>query len=99
MFLVYCSLKAVIIGDLIDSIRYNPLELETVFGIINQEFVLFHSKYNVDFKIFRGDSFQGIIIDFLLILTIGSKLSTINKVGNLKGNPTLKSFQLLFFIV
>ena len=80
-------MKAVITGDLIDSTRYEPQELDTILDIINQEFVLFRSKHNVDFKIFRGDSFQGIVIDPTIALDLALALKTaINKIPIKKEN-------------
>ena len=73
-------MKAVITGDLIDSTRYKPQELDTILDTVNKEFSHFRSTHNADFKIFRGDSFQGIVLDPTTALDLALALKTaINK--------------------
>jgi len=74
-------MEAVITGDLIDSTKYTPQELDSILDAVNQEFEYFRSTYDADFKIFRGDSFQGIVLDpsIALDLVIAIK-TTVNKI-------------------
>jgi len=74
-------MEAVITGDLIDSTKYTPQELDTILDTVNLEFEHFHSTYDAEFKIFRGDSFQGIVLDptIALDLVIAIK-TTVNKI-------------------
>ena len=74
-------MQAVITGDLIDSTKYSPQELDVILNAVNQEFEHFRSIYDADFKIFRGDSFQGIVIDPTIALDLVIALKTaINKI-------------------
>lgn len=74
-------MQAVITGDLIDSTKYTPQELDMILDTINQEFEYFRSSFDTDFKIFRGDSFQGIIIDPTISLDLVMAIkTTVNKV-------------------
>ena len=74
-------MKAVITGDLIDSTLYKPQELDTILDTINKEFAYFRTTFDTDFKIFRGDSFQGIVLDPTLALDLAINLKTaINKI-------------------
>lgn len=79
-------MKTVITGDLIDSTNYIPQELDTILNMVNTEFEYFRATYNADFKIFKGDSFQGVVLDaslgldlVLTIKTVVNKISTKNK--------------------
>ena len=79
-------MQAVITGDLIDSTKYTSQELDTILDVVNREFEHFRSAYDADFKIFRGDSFQGIVLDptialdlVILIKTAVNKLPIKNK--------------------
>jgi len=74
-------MKAVITGDLIDSTKYTSLELDTILDTVNNEFKYFQTTYGTDFKIFRGDSFQGVVLDptIALDLTIAIK-TAVNKI-------------------
>lgn len=74
---------AVITGDLIDSTKYTPLELNTILDVLNQEFEHFNSIYgsDVEFKIFRGDSFQGILLEPTVALEVAIRIKTVvNKI-------------------
>ena len=74
-------MQAVITGDLIDSTKYSPQELDIILNAINQEFEHFRSVYDTDFKIFRGDSFQGIVMDATIALDLVITLkTTINRI-------------------
>jgi len=74
-------MQAVITGDLIDSTKYSPQELDTILNAINREFEHFRSVYDTDFKIFRGDSFQGIVMDATIALDLVITLkTTINRI-------------------
>ena len=54
-------MEAVLTGDIIASTKLRPEELNTVLDAMIVEFHNFQELYDCDFKIFRGDSFQGII--------------------------------------
>jgi len=72
---------AVITGDLIDSTKYTIHDLDLVLDTLNHEFkVLCQQHQSADFKIFRGDSFQGITLEpgDALYLSLAIK-SAINK--------------------
>jgi len=69
-------MKAVITGDLIDSTNYKPQELDGILNIINTEFEAFRTTYQTDFKIFRGDSFQGVVLDPVLALDLAMTIKT-----------------------
>lgn len=57
-------MHAVITGDLIDSTKFDVHELDLVLDTLNHEFeVLSNDHKDSNFKIFRGDSFQGITLD------------------------------------
>lgn len=74
-------MQAVITGDLIDSTKYTSQELDTILDVVNQEFEHFRSAYNADFKIFRGDSFQGIVLDLTIALDLVISIKTaVNKI-------------------
>lgn len=69
-------MKAVITGDLIDSTNYKPQELDGILNVINTEFEDFRSTYQTDFKIFRGDSFQGVVLDPTVALDLAMTIKT-----------------------
>ncbi|WP_300438057.1 hypothetical protein [Christiangramia sp.] len=74
---------AVISADLLSSSRYSKALLEKVISSLNMEFKALekHSKYDLGFKIFRGDSFQGMLKDPGLSLKVAIQLKTaINKI-------------------
>jgi len=74
-------MKAVITGDLIDSTKYTSQELDTILDVVNQEFEHFRSAYDADFKIFRGDSFQGIVLNPTIALDLVLAIKTaVNKI-------------------
>ena len=74
-------MQAVITGDLIDSTKYTSQELDTILDVVNQEFEHFRSVYDADFKIFRGDSFQGIVLDPTIALDLVITIKTaVNKI-------------------
>ena len=75
-------MQAVITGDLIDSTKYSPKELDTILDTLNNEFKRVKNQYNADFKIFRGDSFQGIVLDPTVALELVFTIKTsINKLA------------------
>ncbi|NNC71116.1 MAG: hypothetical protein HKN90_09875 [Flavobacteriaceae bacterium] len=81
-------MQAVITGDLIDSTKYTPSELDTILNTLNEEFENLKNQHNADFKIFRGDSFQGIVLDPSKALDVVFTIKTsINKLKNT--NPKL----------
>ena len=74
-------MQAVITGDLIDSTKYTSQELDTILDAVNEQFEHFGSAHDTDFKIFRGDSFQGIVLapTIALDLVIATK-TAVNKI-------------------
>ncbi len=73
--------EVVITGDLIDSTKYEPQELDGILDILNQEFEYLKDIYDANLKIFRGDSFQGVAFDVLAALDIVISIKTaINKI-------------------
>ncbi|MET2984521.1 SatD family protein [Aureibaculum conchae] len=74
-------MQTVITGDLIDSTSYTSQELDTILTVVNTEFEYFRNEYNTDFKIFRGDSFQGVVLDSSLALELVLIIKTaVNKI-------------------
>ncbi len=74
-------MQAVITGDLIDSTKYTSEELDTILDTVNQEFEYFRSAHDTDFKLFRGDSFQGIVLDPTIALDLVIAIKTaVNKI-------------------
>jgi len=74
-------MQAVITGDLIDSTKYTSQELNTLLDVLNREFKYLKLIYESDFKVFRGDSFQGIVLDSTLALDFVLAIKTsINKI-------------------
>jgi hypothetical protein len=74
-------MQTVITGDLIDSTKYTSQELDTILDVVNQEFEHFRSAHDADFKIFRGDSFQGIVLDPTIALDLVIAIKTaVNKI-------------------
>ena len=75
---------AVITADLVNSSNYSEALLDEVIKDLNSEFKKLQQEYaeeEVDFKIYRGDSFQGVISKFQDSLKIALQLkSLINKV-------------------
>ncbi len=75
---------AVITADLVDSSNYSEALLDEILKNLNSEFEKLQQEYaedEVDFKIYRGDSFQGVISQFQDSLQIALRLkSLINKV-------------------
>ncbi|MDR5590168.1 SatD family protein [Christiangramia sp. SM2212] len=74
---------AVISADLLSSTSYSQELLEKVINSLNQEFKLINKLFPEDsgFKIFRGDSFQGIIYDPGKALKVAIQLKTsINRI-------------------
>lgn len=81
-------MKTVITGDLIDSTQYTPQDLDTILTAVNTEFEHFRTAYSADFKIFRGDSFQGVVLDSLLALELVLIIkAVVNKIST-KGKKT-----------
>ena len=72
---------AVITGDLIDSTKYTIDDLDLVLDTLNYEFQALSLDYkSAEFKVFRGDSFQGITLEpaGALYLSLAIK-SAVNK--------------------
>lgn len=74
---------AVITADLVDSSKYSEAILDEILKNLNSEFEKLQQEYGeeVDFKIYRGDSFQGVVSKSQHSLKIALQLkSLINKV-------------------
>jgi hypothetical protein len=75
---------AVITADLVNSSNYSEAFLDKILKNLNAEFEKLEHQYaegEIDFKIYRGDSFQGVILSFQDSLKIALQLkSLINKV-------------------
>ncbi|PKD17175.1 hypothetical protein APR41_07020 [Salegentibacter salinarum] len=75
---------AVITADLVDSSNYSERLLDEILKNLNSEFEILQQEYaeeEIDFKIYRGDSFQGVIAKYEDSLQIALRLkSLINKV-------------------
>ncbi|PRX47379.1 hypothetical protein [Salegentibacter salegens] len=75
---------AVITADLVDSSNYSESFLDEILKSLNSEFEKLQQDYaenEIDFEIYRGDSFQGVIAKYQDSLQIALQLkSLINKV-------------------
>ena len=75
---------AVITADLVDSSNYSESFLDEILKNLNSEFEKLQQDYaenEIDFEIYRGDSFQGIISKYQDSLKIALRIkSLINKV-------------------
>ena len=70
-------MQAILTGDLIDSTKYEVTELDMILNVLNEEFnAIVTNEEHVDFKIFRGDSFQGIAIDASRALYLALAIKT-----------------------
>lgn len=69
-------MQAVLTGDIIDSTKYSKEDLNTILNTINKEFSEFSKKYKADFKLFKGDSFQGVVLEPHLALQLALLLKT-----------------------
>lgn len=54
-------MKAVISADLIDSTKYTPQALDAILNALTTEFEYLKKAIKAEFRIFRGDSFQGVL--------------------------------------
>ncbi len=86
---------AVISADLLSSSSYPKELLEQVISSLNREFrqVKKSSELDPGFKIFRGDSFQGIIYDPSKALLMALKFKTAINMLHLKERDTNKAFK------
>ncbi|WP_037321729.1 hypothetical protein [Salegentibacter sp. Hel_I_6] len=75
---------AVITADLVDSSNYSEVFLDEILKNLNSEFEKLKQDYpesEIDFEIYRGDSFQGVVSKFQDSLKIALQIkSLINKV-------------------
>lgn len=84
------ELYAVITGDLINSSKMKNEERDMVLEILKKEFDKLKKEYKLDFRIFRGDSFQTFTSDPENALTIALVIKTLlNKLQ--KGGGTKKA--------
>ena len=74
-------MKTVITGDLIDSTSYEPHQLDSILNVVTTEFEYFRVAHDADFKLFRGDSFQGVVLDSSMALDLVLAIKTaVNKI-------------------
>ena len=90
-------MQAVVTGDIINSTKYTPEELNIILNTLNNEFSYTNSEKNFksEFKIYRGDSFQGVILDHVIALNIVMAIKTVvNKIPiknkKINGLPDLR---------
>ena len=62
-------MKAVLTGDLVHSTQYHPKQLAEVLDVLDKEF---NTLEHASFRLYRGDSFQGVIdrIDLALLYAL-----------------------------
>lgn len=75
-------MQAVLTGDIIDSTKYSKEDLNIILNTINKEFSEFSKKYKADFKLFKGDSFQGVVLEPNQALELALLLKT--SIGSIK---------------
>lgn len=79
---------AILSGDLINSSEYEPATLKTVVEVLKKEFLAIEAQYpkeRLAFSIYRGDSFQGVIENPTLALSIALQIkAAVNAVTNKK---------------
>ncbi len=71
---------AVITGDLVDSSRFSNTRMSAIIGRLNTEFKTYTklpSDKSVEFTMFRGDSFQGIVEDPSLALSLALQIKAL----------------------
>lgn len=86
---------AVITGDIVNSTKLNVNELNVILDNLKQEFEYFKGVYNCDFKIFRGDSFQGVLTSVEDALFVAITIKTaINRVATSKKSTDLFDVRL-----
>ena len=71
---------AVITGDLVDSSRFSNKRMSAIIGRLNTEFKAYTklpSDKSVEFTMFRGDSFQGIVEDPRLALSLALQIKAL----------------------
>ncbi|QNJ98707.1 SatD family protein [Constantimarinum furrinae] len=82
---------AVISGDLINSSQYEPKTLTSVLKVLKKEFKVIEKQYpeeKIYFSLFRGDSFQGVIENPQLALTIAFQIKTaVSSYTNVEDRP------------
>ncbi len=87
-------LAAVLTTDIIDSTKLTSRALSQVRELLKKEFDFLqytYGKKRVFFEIYRGDSFQGLVLDVEKALEVAFLLkSAVNKI-NLKKNKTSRS--------
>ncbi|MCK0132212.1 hypothetical protein MWU59_11940 [Flavobacteriaceae bacterium F08102] len=76
-------MQAVITGDLIDSTTFSASALNTILNAMNREFDCLKASMWAEFRLFRGDSFQGVIADPSLALDAALFIKTrVNMIPN-----------------
>jgi hypothetical protein len=71
---------AVITGDLVNSSQFEPQRMAAIIVRLNSEFERLRTDYSddtVNFSMYRGDSFQGIVEDVHTALTIAIRLKAL----------------------
>ena len=101
---------SVLTGDIIDSSSYSTNMLDTTLNTINNEFDQLKDQYSATFKLFKGDSFQGVVAQpenalkvSLFLKTVINKIPNANKGSNMLdvrmaigvGNIALKRASIL----
>ncbi|TRO66553.1 hypothetical protein [Christiangramia sabulilitoris] len=86
---------AVISADLLASSSYPHELMERVLASLNREFDFLKQTSDTDpgFRIFRGDSFQGVVHDPSMALRVGMQLKTAINRLHLKQSDTNKAFK------
>ncbi|GHC51697.1 hypothetical protein [Ulvibacter litoralis] len=77
---------AILSGDLINSSEYESTTLKAVVTTLKKEFAVIEAQYpgeRISFSIYRGDSFQGVVENPVLALTIALQIkAAVNAVTN-----------------
>ncbi len=86
---------AIITGDIIDSTQFNEAERKKVLSILKKVFVEVQDKAKkIDFKIYRGDSFQGNCPKPGQALLISLKIKTALLKSNVSGTGKMPDARL-----
>ena len=74
---------AILSGDLINSSKLDPEDLKSVVALLKEELLQIEKRFPkilISFELYRGDSFQGVIGDPSLALTIALQIkSAVNR--------------------
>ena len=70
---------AILSGDLINSSKYEDRTMTSVIKVLKKEFKAIEDRYpteNISFSIYRGDSFQGVVENPVLALSVALQIKT-----------------------